>query len=129
MRPIVSSIGTFNYKLSRLLVQYLTHLVHNEYSVKNTACFAKVIKNSKFGRDIIMTSFDIVFLFTNIILIETNKIAMDELFKSDLTLPSGKNIFRKLLDVATSHCVFLFGGVLYKQIDGCSMGGPLSISH
>ena len=31
-----------------------------------------------------------------------------------------------MLKIASSDSVFLFNSKLYKQIDGCSMGGPLS---
>ena len=40
LRPIVSSIGTFNYNLARFLCDLLSPLVPNDYSCKDTfSCF------------------------------------------------------------------------------------------
>ena len=47
LRPIVSSIGTFNYNLARFLCDLLSHLVPNDYSCKNTFSFVSQIKNAK----------------------------------------------------------------------------------
>ena len=39
LRPIVSSIGTFNYNLARFLCDLLSPLVPNDYSYKDTSAF------------------------------------------------------------------------------------------
>ena len=39
LRPIVSSIGTFNYNLARFLCDLLSPLVPNDYSCKDTFSF------------------------------------------------------------------------------------------
>ena len=39
IHPIVSSIGTFNYNLARLLCDLLSPLVPNDYSFKDAFCF------------------------------------------------------------------------------------------
>ena len=39
LRPIVSSIGTFNYNLIRFLCDILSSLVPNYYSCKDTFSF------------------------------------------------------------------------------------------
>ena len=41
LRPIVSSIGTFNYNLIRFLCDLLSPLVHNDYSCKDIFLFLK----------------------------------------------------------------------------------------
>ena len=43
--PIVSSIGTFNYDLSRLICDLLSPTVPNDYSCKGTFSFVCQIKN------------------------------------------------------------------------------------
>ena len=40
--------------------------------------------------------------------------------------PSSKLLFKKLLCKVTKNTVFTFNGHLYKQIDECGMGNPLS---
>ena len=46
LRPIVSSIGTFNYNLARFLCDFLSPLVPNDYSCKGTFSFVSEIKNA-----------------------------------------------------------------------------------
>ena len=38
-----------------------------------------------------------------------------------------KLIFKRLLLKLTTESAFLFQGQFYKQFDGCTMGGPLSV--
>ena len=49
-RPIVSSIGTFNYHLARFLCDLLSSLVPNDYSYKDTFSFASQIKNANLSK-------------------------------------------------------------------------------
>ena len=48
LRPIVSSIGTFNYNLARFLCDLLSSLVPNDYSCKDT--FVSQIKNANLSQ-------------------------------------------------------------------------------
>ena len=36
-------------------------------------------------------------------------------------------IFKNLITKLATNCIFSFNKILYKQIDGCTMGGPLSV--
>ena len=56
IRPIVSSIGTFNYNLARLLCDLLSPLFPNDYSFKDAFCF--------FSLKLTMQIFRNNFLFT-----------------------------------------------------------------
>ena len=49
-RPIVSSIGTFNYNLARFFCHLLSPLVPNDYSCKDTFSFVSEIKNADFSK-------------------------------------------------------------------------------
>ena len=51
LRPIVSSIGTFNYNLARFLRDLLSPLVPNDYSCKDTFSFASQIKNANLSKN------------------------------------------------------------------------------
>lgn len=126
VRPIVSSINTFNYNLSKFLVTYLSPLTYNQYTIKNTYSFVEQVKNVNFEVPTVMASFDVVSLFTNVPLKETCNIAINRLYNADNEVPFAKKTFSKLLDIASSESVFLFNSKVYKQIDGCSMGGALS---
>ena len=46
LRPIVSSIGTFNYNLARFLCELLSPLVPNDYSSKDTFSFVSQTENA-----------------------------------------------------------------------------------
>ena len=46
LRPIVSSIGTFNYNLACFLCDCLSSLVPNDYSCKDNFSFVSQIKNA-----------------------------------------------------------------------------------
>ena len=70
LRPIVSSIGTFNYNLARSLCDLLSPLVPNDYSCKGTFSFVSQIKNANLSKKFLV-SYDLTSLFTNIPLQET----------------------------------------------------------
>ena len=61
LRPIVSSIGTFNYNLASVLCDLLSTLVPNDYSCKDTFSFASQIKNANLSRKFV--SYDVPSLF------------------------------------------------------------------
>ena len=65
LRPIVSSIGTFNYNLVRFLCDLLSPLVRNDYSCKDTFSFASQFKNANLSKKFIV-SYDVTSLFTDI---------------------------------------------------------------
>ena len=67
--PILSSIGTPTYKLTKHLVPKLASITANELSVKDSFCFAEEIVNQ--NSNFIMGSLDVDSLFTNIPLEET----------------------------------------------------------
>ena len=63
LRPIVSSIGTFNYNLARFLCDLLSPLVPNDYSCKDTFSFFSQIKNANLSRKFLVF-YGITSLFT-----------------------------------------------------------------
>ena len=79
LRPIVSSIGTFNYNLARFLCDLLSPLVPNDYSCKDTFSFVSQIKNANLSKKCLV-SYNVTSLFTNIPLQETIGIAINLIF-------------------------------------------------
>ena len=62
--PIVSSIGTYNYNLAKLLCNLLEPYIPNDYNASDTFTFVQEINNlPMFGKFLI--SFDVENLFTN----------------------------------------------------------------
>ena len=68
-RPILSAIDTPTYKLAKFLVPILEPLTANEYTIKDS--FTSVEELQSFDSKLVMASFDIELLFTNIPLQET----------------------------------------------------------
>ena len=73
-RPIVSFIDTATYQLAKFLKQILVPLVGNtQYTVKNSSEFVEFI-SSILGRSKSQVSFDVVSLFTSVLLKTANTI-------------------------------------------------------
>ncbi|XP_069995971.1 uncharacterized protein [Penaeus vannamei] len=54
LRPIISAIGAFNYNLAKFLVQLITPLTTNEYTIENSFSFIKEISDLKPLRPVTM---------------------------------------------------------------------------
>ena len=85
LRPIASSIGTFNYNLPRFLCDLLSPLVSNDYSCQDTFSFVSQIKNANLSKKFLV-SYDVTSLFTNIPLQETIDITINLLFNHNPNL-------------------------------------------
>ena len=124
-RPIVSSIGTFNYDLACFLCDLLSPVVPDDYSCKDTFSFVSQIKNSNYSGKFLV-SYDVTSLFTNIPLQETIDIAINLIFNHIPNLNITKKELKKPFLFATSQIHFLFNGKFYNQIDGVTMDSPLA---
>ena len=125
-RPIVSSIGTHNYELAKLLNEILTPLIPCKYSCKDTFTFLKdlqEVSDQVSGKYVV--SYDVVSLFTNIPLEETIDLAVDLILQDRSDLDCSRSDLKGLFLQATSQTHFLFDGTFYDQIDGVAMGSPL----
>ena len=107
LRPIVSSIGTFNYNLARFFCDLLSPLVPNDYSCKDTFSFASQIKNTNLSKKFLV-SYDVTSLFTNIPLQETIDIAINLIFNHNPNLNITKKELKKLFLFAIHHRLILF---------------------
>ena len=127
LRPILSSVGTFNYAMSKWLVSKLSVLTCNDYTIGDSFSFAREIKDFK-NNGYVMASFDIQSLFTNIPLVETRNIILNKLFPTPNSQYQGFNreCFSKVLNNCTKNNIFLFDGKVFEQRDGAPMGGCVS---
>ena len=124
LRPIISSIGTYNYNLSKFLTNLLAPVIPTTNCTKDSFTFCEEIKKVR-ATNKFLISYDVCSLFTSIPLKETIDIAVDLLFEHNPDFQITKNEFKKLFDFATSSTHFLFDGIFYDQIDGVAMGSPL----
>ena len=124
-RPIVSSIGTYNYNLAKYLCNLLAPHIPTEHCATDTFTFVQDIQSlSMFGK--FMVSFDVESLFTNIPLEECIDLAVNYISEGNPDLKLSKPELRSLFTVATAQTHFLFNGSFYDQIDGVAMGSPLA---
>jgi len=122
-RPIVSSLGTYNYKLAKYLCDLLTPHLPSSHCAKDTFTFVEDIKKVRCDNSFLV-SFNVESLFTNIPLDETIDLAVDTLLNSN-KVKFERNELKKLLIFATKQTHFLFNNELFDQIDGVAMGSPL----
>ena len=113
-RPIVSSIGTYNYKLAKFLGELLNPTIPSQYCATDSFSLCKEIQEvSAFNK------------FTNIPLKETIKLAVKLIFEKRPEIKITRKQLTKLFEFATSGTHFLFNGNYYDQIDGVAMGSSL----
>jgi hypothetical protein len=127
LRPVVSSIGTYNYGLAKALKQMLSNIIQSKVVIKDTFAFINALRSlPKSASKYKMVSFDISSLYTNIPLKETIEIILKHLYDQASPPPMKRNDMKKLLEFATKNSHFLFDGKVYDQVDGVSMGSPLA---
>ena len=116
IRPIMSAIDTFNYKLSKFIGPLISPIAENEHTIRSTQEFAKEIREKSFDGNIYMTSFDISSLYTNVPTKETVNIILDSLCDTDEMFGNlTREEFRKMLELTTQQNVFYFNNQLYEQ--------------
>ncbi|XP_069983746.1 uncharacterized protein [Penaeus vannamei] len=130
LRPIISSIGTFNYNTAKFLVPIISPLTTNQYTIENSTAFANEIIYLDLEQPSTMASFDVESLFTNVPLLETTEIIVDNIQTTHLNkFGLTKDSFKKLLNIAAHHSVFSYNDDIYMQTDGVAMGSPLGPSY
>ena len=81
LRPILSVIGTHSYNLAKFLVSLLRPLSLSSYLINNSFTFIQELVSLNLNGDhLIMASFGVKSLFTNIPLNETIQIILDQRF-------------------------------------------------
>jgi len=128
LRPVLSSIGAYNYGLAKALKLILSSMIENTTTIKNSATFINELQSlPSSASSYKMVSFDITSLYTNIPIDETIGIILDYLYNDALQRSEIKREdMKRLLEYATKETHFMFNGKLYNQKDGVSMGSPLA---
>ena len=127
LRPILSALNAGTYKWAIFFVPLLQHLTSNEFTLKDSFEFAKIICEQDAG--LFMASLDVESLFTNVPLEETINICVNELFKSNSNIHGlNKKQITEMLSLTTKESIILFDMTFYTQVDGVAMGSPLGPS-
>ena len=105
LRPIVSSIGAYNYNLAKYLSSLLVPLLPDTYSVKDSFSFVEELRSFDFN-DKFLISFDVESLFTNIPLNETIDIAVHLIFKHNPKFSIKKPTLRNCFHLPHPRLIF-----------------------
>ena len=124
-RPIVSSIGTYNYELAKYLCSLLQPYILTNYCTQDSITSVNGFQDIPLLGNLLF-SFDVESLFTNKPLDECIDLVVRYIKedKTDITLSATE--LKTLLCFATAQTHFLFKGSFYDQVDGVSMGSPLA---
>ena len=125
--PIFTTYNCAFYKLPKFIGPILPKFTANEFSVNDSASFAKQIQQQTNSQHLVMVSFDGKDLFTSIPLNETITICLDLLFGGVSSVHDyTRDLLTKMLDLSVFSSVFLSTKKYYKQTDCLGMGVPLS---
>ncbi|CAF4373928.1 unnamed protein product, partial [Rotaria socialis] len=129
LRPIISSIGSYNYELSKYLAGLIKANRENKsFSyIKDSFDLVKQIREITNVQQQVMCSFDVDALYTNVPVKEAIDIVVESMGKSKTikNTPFNKKQFKKLLELAVCNVPFRFMNEYYIQCDGVAMGSPL----
>ena len=130
-RPIISQVGTCTYNAAQVVGEYLKPLIsENTMLLNSTQEFPDIIKDQPpLGPDEEYVSYDVESLFTNVPIHETIEYILDEIYvrKKLPILCKKRTNFKNFLLKLTCENSFMFNDAFYKQTNGCTMGGPLSV--
>ena len=131
MRTIIDQTGTCYYHAGKVIANYLKPRAENDYVINDTQRFPSMLNdlpplNEEEEEEV---SYDVESLFTIFPVKDTIAFICSEIYEKKKLKPiCSRNIFRKLLLKLTTKCIFTANNKLYKQTDGVSMGGPLSVT-
>ena len=132
MRAIVSFINSPLYNLSKYSSKSLSPLVgKTKFTVKNSYQFADLLKDVNVESNECMVFFDVVSLFTKILINLARDVACEQLI-NDVTLSERTEMIVNDIEIALNFCLnntyFIFQGKFYQQIFGVPMGSPISVT-
>ncbi|XP_066925101.1 uncharacterized protein [Clytia hemisphaerica] len=130
-RPIITQTGTCMYNAAQVISQYLKPLYAcNDYIINNTQDFPEMIRNqSPITLDEEYVSYDVESLFTNVPINDTVDYILDQIYvHKKLPILCTRLVMKRLLLKLSADSTFIFQSCFFKQTDGCTMGGPLSVT-
>ena len=128
--PIIAQTGTYTYNAVQVIAKYLKPLCSgNNYIIRNMQEFPMSLKQQDpSSPDKEYVSYDVESLFTNVPVHETIDYILQEIYvKEKLPKICSKLIMKQLSLKLTTENTFMLNSNFYKQIDCCTMGGPLSV--
>ena len=115
------------YDVAKIISDYLRSLCKNQYSIDDMQKFPNVLSSiPPLQDDKKEVSYDVDVLFIKQLLI--NYIVKQINIKKKLMPVCLKLILRRLLVKLATECTFKLNKRFLKQVDGCTMGKPLSVT-
>lgn len=119
LRPIVDSIGSVTYNLSKALVEIIKPLLGlTEHYCQNSKQLVKELNDIKIESDEILISHDVISLFTKTPVDVTLHI-VQEVLRKDRTLKRRTNLtvddITELLSFVTKSTYFQYRGTIFRQ--------------
>ena len=115
------------YDMAKIISDYLRSLCKNQYSIDDMQKFPNVLSSiPPLQDDKKEVSYDVDALFIEQLLI--NYIVKQINIKKKLMPVCLKLILRRLLVKLATECTFKLNKRFLKQVDGCTMGKPLSVT-
>ena len=129
LRAIIDQTGTYTYYATKVIANYFKPLAKNDFIITNMLPFPDMLNKANNSEDSEDAFYDGESLFTNISVKETIQYILHKVYADKSIKPfCKKSIFKKLLVKLTQECVFSVNSRLIKRIDGCPMGGSVSIA-
>ena len=126
IRPIISSVGSATYKLSKYLVKVLSPMVGtiSTSNIKHNMDLIDKLCNLDINFPFKLVSFDVVSLFTKVPVNDLLDYLAEVL--DNYELPFCTDDMIELIKLCVCDSVFTFDGKFYTQKFGMAMGNPLS---
>ena len=127
LRPVISMCGTVTHEIAQYLNSIIRPYLNNSFIVKSNNESLCKLSNLKLGDTDVFASLDVESLFTNVPVLETIDIIINNIYHSNTMSPSeiSEQNMRNLLLICSTQTPFKFKENIYLQIDGVSMGSPL----
>lgn len=125
LRPIVTTIGSPLYKISKYIVEILNQIPLDSINIKDSFSFKEKLNYIGLGSRDILVSFDAVSLFTNINLDKAYDIILDKWPLIEGITVLNKEQFFELLRLIFDNAYFVYGDKVFEQKRGVAMGSSL----
>jgi len=128
LRPVISTIDSPAYKMSKYLAKILSNIsVNSPYSVKNSFEFKNIITEITLNQNDRLFSLDVTSLFTNVDIMLAKEAINKKWNEIEEFTPLDRNTFIQLIEFCVQeNNIFQYNNTYYKQIHGLFMGNPLS---
>ena len=129
---ISTILNHYSYKFAKFFIPLLNPISVNSLMIKDSFSFVQDLLNSDIDSSkVVMATFDVTSLFTNIPLNETIDIICNRTFSNCQRFQGlNRSEFEKRFTLSVKNSHFIFNGGLFHQIDGVAVGsflGPLLV--